>query len=183
MDGGIAKSSPVRLGGAFVTPVKGRRRETLGGVIGDRVYLPGSPVMTLEGLLQEAEVQVASTKKPTSSKESTEKSSATMKVSNVWTKDEWKLLDMCFTEERYVAGGGNIMAEVDDVDIDAVVWRFLELAPDSRWDKSVFLPPFLRLLGLLYHPQERTSPQVTSNSEEATLWEDCTTSHPTGESS
>ncbi|KAK0244405.1 hypothetical protein EDD85DRAFT_807955 [Armillaria nabsnona] len=136
MDGGIAKSSPVRLGGAFVTPVKGRRRETLGGVIGDRVYLPGSPVMTLEGLLQEAEVQVASTKKPTSSKESIEKSSATMKVSNVWTKDEWKLLDMCFTEERYVAGGGNIMAEVDDVDIDAVVWRFLELAPDSRWDKN-----------------------------------------------
>ncbi|PBK97890.1 hypothetical protein ARMGADRAFT_1009821 [Armillaria gallica] len=136
MDGGIAKSSPVRLGGAFVTPVKGRRRETLGGVIGDRVYLPGSPVMTLEGLLQEAEVQVASTKKPTSSKESIEKSSTTMKVSNVWTKDEWKLLDMCFTEERYVAGGGNIMAAVDDVDIDAVVWRFLELAPDSRWDKN-----------------------------------------------
>ncbi|SJL07315.1 uncharacterized protein ARMOST_10661 [Armillaria ostoyae] len=136
MDGGIAKSSPVRLGSAFVTPVKGRRRETLGGVIGDRVYLPGSPVMTLEGLLQEAEVQVASTKKPTSSKESIEKSSATMKLSNVWTKDEWKLLDMCFTEERYVAGGGNIMAEVGDVEIDAIVWRFLELAPDSRWDKN-----------------------------------------------
>ncbi|KAK0487265.1 hypothetical protein IW261DRAFT_1446820 [Armillaria novae-zelandiae] len=135
MDGGISKSSPVRLGGAFVTPAKGRRRETLGGVIGDRVYLPGSPVMTLEGLLQEAEVQVMSARKPVSGKESIEKSSAAMKLSNVWTKDEWKLLDMCFTEERYVAGGGNIMAEVDDVDIDAVVWRFLELAPDSRWDE------------------------------------------------
>ncbi|KAK0503818.1 hypothetical protein EDD18DRAFT_1344719 [Armillaria luteobubalina] len=136
IDGGISKSSPVRLGGAFVTPAKGRRRETLGGVIGDRVYLPGSPVMTLEGLLQEAEAQVMSARKPVSSKESLEKSSVTMEPSNVWTKDEWKLLDMCLTEERYVAGGGNIMAEVDDVDIDAVVGRFLELAPDSRWDKN-----------------------------------------------
>ncbi|KAK0201633.1 hypothetical protein DFS33DRAFT_1348892 [Desarmillaria ectypa] len=136
MDGGIAKSSPIRLGGAFVTPVKGRRRETLGGVIGDRVYIPGSPVITLEGLLQQAEVQVASAKKPGYRKESIEELPATVKLSNVWTKDEWKLLDMCFTEERYEVGGGSIMAEVDDVDIDAVVRQFLELTPDGQWAKD-----------------------------------------------
>lgn len=136
IDGGIAKSSPICLGGAFVTPVKGRRRETLGGVIGDRVYLPGSPVMTLEGLLRDAEIQVASAKKPSSSKDPIEKPYATVKRPNVWTKDNWRLLDMCFTEERYETGDGNIMADVDDVDIDTVVWRFVELMPDGRWAKE-----------------------------------------------
>ncbi|KAH6909522.1 hypothetical protein BKA70DRAFT_1276401 [Coprinopsis sp. MPI-PUGE-AT-0042] len=44
-----------------------------------------------------------------------------------WTKDEWKLLDGCFTDERMELGGGEEMAPVDAVQLENVVQRFVSL--------------------------------------------------------
>jgi len=68
-----------------------------------------------------------------------------------WTKDSWKQLDMCFTDERLDVAeklgleSGKI-ADVDDVKIENVVERFVEMMGGSRvvdgwgsdWDRCVF---------------------------------------------
>ena len=48
-----------------------------------------------------------------------------------WEKDDWKLLDACFTDERLSLGsnkqiGEAVLAPVEDVGIDRVVDRFLD---------------------------------------------------------
>ena len=49
-----------------------------------------------------------------------------------WTKADWKLLDSCFTDERYDLGEQmglevGCLADVDDVPLECVVERFIEL--------------------------------------------------------
>ena len=47
-----------------------------------------------------------------------------------WTKDDWKLLDACFTDERFVVGsnlrvGGNGLVGVEVIDLGHVVDRYI----------------------------------------------------------
>ncbi|KAJ3988967.1 hypothetical protein F5890DRAFT_1583098 [Lentinula detonsa] len=162
-------------------------RHSLGTVIGDMVYMPGSPVTTLGGLLEEAEreVQVEQSKGLTPrvpksiSKENalvgmalgerpsyqtplpakyglaTGPSTFARGVKDLedgsrhgeqsafreWSKEEWKILDACFTDERIDLASKSSsvsclstfndrddeipLAEVDLVDVDNVIERFI----------------------------------------------------------
>ncbi|KIK63033.1 hypothetical protein GYMLUDRAFT_41334 [Collybiopsis luxurians FD-317 M1] len=186
-DAGISK------GKASVTP-----RRSLATVIGDKVYIPGTPVMTLGGLLEaaEKEVQLEQSRGLTprtqnspfssSSEEQTlvemalaekatyrtplpakygfgsrPRSSSANEVGGdedeglsvqrrEWTKDEWKILDGCFTDERIqlaqthcenlvsTMNNGDEEAPlvgVDLVDVDTVVGRFVtEMGGDEMID-------------------------------------------------
>ena len=162
---GITKSVP-----------KNRRRATLGiGVVGDRVFLPGTPSMTLPELLKEAEVEVSrelehvhshyedsnsvdvwsaspnlgpsghrdpfKTPLPNRYRASTpalavsefDGSATSGSGEQPWTKEEWKLLDACFTDERLDIGATleripeGTLAPVDMVSVDRVVDRFISL--------------------------------------------------------
>ncbi len=92
---------------------------------------PGSPAITLDNLLDQVEVEVKSVKQPVEHKKRLEIAQG----GGVWSKEEWRTLDMCFTEERYEVGGGDVMAHVDDVEIANVVARFEELVPYGEWTK------------------------------------------------
>ncbi|KAF9456860.1 hypothetical protein BDZ94DRAFT_1326661 [Collybia nuda] len=146
------------------TPAEKQRRATLGtgmGVLGDRVYIPGTPTMTLPELLREAEAQVAgntpakrasvgtllSGRKasfgtplimtPVPRQHSSAAIQAALGEEQVWTREEWKLLDACFTEERLERGLNGTLASVDAVHTDDVVTRFFALFDDAApWDRS-----------------------------------------------
>ena len=125
------------------------------GVIGDKVIIPGTPVTTLPELLQDVEKEVAreatlsawsvrtffgtqnrqdplKTPIPERSKDKT-----TSLVPNTpypvgkrgWTKDDWKLLDACFTDQRLQLGNveEGLLASVDIVALDDVITRFVSL--------------------------------------------------------
>lgn len=173
------------LAGSGVVKGKARAspRHSLGTVVGDKVYIPGSPVMTLGGLLKEAEKEVQSVglknlpprsagslfrdntlvglalgerdlyHTPQASKflsKSKPHSSLMHELVNQgdiaesslpsreWSKDDWKILDGCFTDERIelasrmqpdsIRGEGDEeipLVGVDLVDIDDVVERFV----------------------------------------------------------
>lgn len=173
------------LAGAGIVKGKARAspRHSLGTVVGDKVYIPGSPVMTLGGLLEEAEKEVQSVglkslaprsagspfrdntlvglalgerdlyHTPQASKflsKSKPHSSLVHEIVNQddvaesslpgreWTKDDWKILDGCFTDERIELasrmqpdsslGEGDEeipLVGVDLVDVDDVVERFV----------------------------------------------------------
>ncbi|KAF9258887.1 hypothetical protein L218DRAFT_1004415 [Marasmius fiardii PR-910] len=120
------------------------RRLSLGTVVGDKVYIPGSPVVTLSGLLEQAAKEVGSSGAIEPGRSGSEAFKTPLPVSQrrslssiedkwEWTKDDWKALDACFTDERIALGEGrseNIdsMADVDAVDLDKVVDRLLDLA-------------------------------------------------------
>ncbi|CDO73904.1 hypothetical protein BN946_scf185016.g61 [Trametes cinnabarina] len=150
IEGGITKHS---------SPLK--RRRTFGGVIGDKIVIPGSPAMTIPELLSEAERSVEQRERSLHTP-----ARATSFLSDVgvfkvpldrpafetpgprqrvhsrpffnasgpraWDKDDWKLLDACFTDERLALGshkrplGEAVLAAVDDVDLGRVIDRFLE---------------------------------------------------------
>ncbi|TDL19889.1 hypothetical protein BD410DRAFT_899871 [Rickenella mellea] len=123
------------------------RRSTFGGVLGGKVYIPGSPAMTLPELLHEAELEVVSSSpkklvtttrddevtpslfspedddvSPTREAESTERE---------WTKKDWKALDQCFSDERLAVAVQRGAAEgtfagVYDVELGDVVRRYIE---------------------------------------------------------
>ncbi|KAH8083284.1 hypothetical protein BXZ70DRAFT_900722, partial [Cristinia sonorae] len=144
MDGGISKSSTLK------------RRQSLGGMVGDKVFIPGSPVMTLPQLLHEVEqslhiedMSVSSSPfrpisplayKTLSRESSLYESVLRSKVSSVpgivgprgWCKDDWKKLDSCYTDERIAMAEesglpNGEMVSADEVDLDAIVDRFIEL--------------------------------------------------------
>ncbi|EIW55932.1 uncharacterized protein TRAVEDRAFT_73651 [Trametes versicolor FP-101664 SS1] len=147
VEGGITKHN---------TPVK--RRRTFGGVLGDRVIIPGSPSMTVPELLHEAERTVEQRLHTPARATSFLSDSGMFKVPldrsafetpgprqkvharpvfnssgpRSWDKDDWKLLDACFTDERLALGshkrplGEAVLASVEDVDLNQVVERFLE---------------------------------------------------------
>lgn len=121
---GITKANPVR-------PRKVKRRTTTGGVIGDVVFSPGSPTSSLPLLPVEEPPRYS-----------------TIEAAEIdqkeWTRDNWKQLDGCFTDERLEAGSrlgleGHVLADVDQVQIENVVLRFLSLSdsPDAStlWTK------------------------------------------------
>ncbi|RDX46692.1 hypothetical protein OH76DRAFT_1406776 [Lentinus brumalis] len=159
MDGGVNKGTPVR------------RRRTLGGVIGDKVFIPGSPLMTMPQLLHEAERSVEQRERSlhTPSRKESFASDTSFKLPlpvdspmfetpgprrayprptfnpsgpRGWGKDDWKLLDACFTDERIALGsnkriGEATLAPVEDVVLDNVVNRFLDytggIPQDECW--------------------------------------------------
>lgn len=138
-----------------------RRRSTLGmGVIGDRVFIPGSPAITLPELLQEAELEVRDSPRSLSQKSlvlpargdpfhtpiaaKCRVQAANVRISDQkvevyggdigereWTKEDWKHLDACFTDQRLEVGSRladaeqNMLAPVDMVPIDDVVDKFV----------------------------------------------------------
>ncbi|TFK67570.1 hypothetical protein BDN72DRAFT_90243 [Pluteus cervinus] len=135
---------------------KKERRLTLGGVVGDQVFIPGTPVMTLPQLLAEAEKDLSvhheqeslclsprrdPFKTPLPRRHSAvvehhQPAPSQFTVSDVgqrvWAKDDWKQLDGCFTDERLAAGMDqglqpDELADVDDVQIENVVERFVTL--------------------------------------------------------
>ncbi|KAI1798379.1 hypothetical protein LXA43DRAFT_1088487 [Ganoderma leucocontextum] len=143
IEGGIAKRG---------TP----RRRTLGGIVGDQVFIPGSPMMTVPELLKQAERTVEQRERsilhtpsrdpagesasfrlplpvdtPTFETPGPEERMHARPMFNAsgpraWKKDDWKLLDACFTDERLSIGshkrlGEATLAHVDDVDLDNVV--------------------------------------------------------------
>lgn len=123
-DSGISKSTP---------------RKSRGGVIGEVVFMPDSPAITLKGLLRSVEKDVAKETELARSVAQTPQNRLLHKQkwkdhqTEEWTRDNWKLLDMCFTDERYQLGGGEDMADVDLVDVDSVVERFVEIIEEVYW--------------------------------------------------
>ncbi|KAH9939178.1 hypothetical protein B0H21DRAFT_757154 [Amylocystis lapponica] len=134
LDSGIAKRSSAAY-----------RRHTLGGLIGDKVFIPGSPMMTLPQLLQEAEASLVHDDKcmtppravvrhdifktPVSGSRSFEMPSAVFSDQSLsspppysdasvgWTKGDWKRLDSCFTDERLAVGASKRLGNtLADVD-------------------------------------------------------------------
>ncbi|EGN92530.1 hypothetical protein SERLA73DRAFT_79466 [Serpula lacrymans var. lacrymans S7.3] len=136
-DAGITKSSD--------SPSTRLRRRTFGGVVGDKVFIPGSPITTLPALLQEAEgtihqftpnkpAQTESYKAPISSINAAlnEVSESIDPSNRKWTKEDWKYLDACFTEERLSVGAQlgqdeGSLSGVDEVVVEDVVDRFVLL--------------------------------------------------------
>lgn len=125
---------------------KRKRRSTLGGMIGDRVFIPGSPAMTLPELLIRAEVGLEEHEtamhqtpfKPLNRDPFTTPGPRSTWISDneqnqdtrQWTKQDWKQLDACFTDERlHIAESlgmpEDALADVDDVKIESVVERFI----------------------------------------------------------
>ena len=133
-----------------------RRRSTLGmGVIGDRVFIPGSPAITLPELLHEAELEVRDSPRslsqrslvlpargdpfrtPIAAKYRVQMAGQKVEVysgdigEREWTKEDWKHLDACFTDQRLEVGSRlagveqNMLASVDMVSIDDVVDKFV----------------------------------------------------------
>ena len=147
---GVAKASSCR-----------RRRSTLGmGVIGDRVFIPGTPATTLPELLQEAEREVRDSpqspsrrslvlagrgdpfKTPMAAKYRMQAANTFMAVQRAeaygcdigereWTKEDWKHLDACFTDQRLEVGSRlacaeqDLLAPVDMISINDVVDKFV----------------------------------------------------------
>ncbi|KAH9855668.1 hypothetical protein C2E23DRAFT_594530 [Lenzites betulinus] len=156
-----ARRKSVLAGGISKQASPMKRRRTFGGVLGDKVIIPGSPVMTIPELLHEAERSVEQRERSmhtparaTSFLNDTglfkvpldrpafETPGPRQRVHSrpmfnpngprSWDKDDWKLLDACFTDERLALGshkrpiGEAILAPVDDVDLDRVIDRFME---------------------------------------------------------
>ncbi|KAJ2923865.1 hypothetical protein H1R20_g13228, partial [Candolleomyces eurysporus] len=142
---------------------KRRRATLGMGVIGDRVVIPGSPSVTLPELLHQAEkevlnhspVKVSAVATPPLTRASLDAKrlfetpvrkevSPTVVVFPVWnqtyegeerpwTKEEWKVLDSCLTDERLDVRGGysphaQELKPVDEIDVDNVVERFVGMA-------------------------------------------------------
>lgn len=164
---------------------KKRRRSTLGmGVLGDTVFIPGSPATTLPRLLAEAEAEVVRMSPVKGSlvrevfdgvgqrdpfKTPLPRRADLTKVSlgqvdgyinndeesreRIWTKEDWKQLDGCFTDERLAIGdrlpaelARDGLAPVDMVQVSDVVERFLVLMGGlevvatfgGAWERYVF---------------------------------------------
>ncbi|KAF9493771.1 hypothetical protein BDN71DRAFT_1449825 [Pleurotus eryngii] len=134
----------------------------VGGMIGDAVVIPGSPVMTLPELLQKAERDIRVESARRGAVDAIQRESPTWQdpyttpcpptrrfplpsapreqdaaTPRVWLKDDWKILDSCFTDERLelgatvalgedIEGDLDVLADVDDVSLDDVVDRFID---------------------------------------------------------
>ncbi|TFK47545.1 hypothetical protein OE88DRAFT_767522 [Heliocybe sulcata] len=113
------------------------------GVLGDRVYIPGSPVVSVGELMKEAEGEVSILHERSMRSEKSGRSETSVRSEHLldsergerksvfpaqarkdgWMKEDWKLLDACFTDERLATG-----ADADEVAAENVVARFLELS-------------------------------------------------------
>ncbi|PFH50497.1 hypothetical protein AMATHDRAFT_47821 [Amanita thiersii Skay4041] len=161
------------LGGGIVKD-KARLSRASTGVLGNKVFIPGAPVTTLPDLLREAEVEVSFTSFSSTPRKNSHDNTLSfldegksnlglLDLSTIsildqtdcerdWTKEDWKLLDACFTDERLRVGsnlgiGGDGLADVDSVGLDNVVLRYIDflggedaarrLGPD--WDREVIM--------------------------------------------
>ncbi|KAI0318078.1 hypothetical protein OF83DRAFT_1282963 [Amylostereum chailletii] len=132
---GIVKSSP--------RP----RQAARGVVVNGHVIMPGSPSMTLPQLLHEAESDIGTpardshplahddyrTPSPGHGARRTQDATIVIDMDGPreWNRNDWKLLDACFTDERLEVAarwgdktGG--MGDVDAVELDDVVDRFVD---------------------------------------------------------
>jgi hypothetical protein len=121
-----------------------KRRITLGGVVGNRVVMPGSPAITLTELLKEAEVGLEREGSAPPSRHASEGPVGTPSppsraptpvgrdlLPREWTRNDWKLLDACFVDERAEEGkrlglGDNVLAGADDVCDEEIVNKFIQ---------------------------------------------------------
>ena len=128
----------VGSGGITKNRESAKRRQSVGGVRGEVAFIPGSPVMTLKGLLKRTEQEVGhesvpsstSTHSPTPEAELSFPTLSQALLPGEWTKDHWKVIDFCFTEERLAVGG-----DVENVVLDKVVERFLTEVDQVGWDR------------------------------------------------
>lgn len=147
------------VGSGGINKYRDARRRRSMGVFGERVVIPGSPAITLPELLQQAERRVEM-ESPGKGKGKGELWTPPVRNRDpfvtplparifaapvsapaadggvrVWTKEEWKLLDSCFTDERMelveanpgVYAGRGEMAPVEDVVLASVVERFVRM--------------------------------------------------------
>lgn len=149
-----------------------RRYSTLGGVIGDLVYIPGSPVMTLPELLKQAEVGLD--ERATAIHQTPFKplnlsgdpfTTPGLRCTSIpehergqdirqWAKQDWKQLDACFTDERlHVAESlgmpEDALADVDDIKIEGVVERFIQTIGGAE-EIKIWGPLWDRCVDLLF---------------------------------
>ena len=103
-----------------ITKDKAKKRACIGtGVVGSQVFISGTPVTTLRNLLAEVEAEVSLVAPPAKDIYETpvrlRSSLGVFDLSMVsslvnqegerqWAKDDWKLLNACFTDERSVVG-------------------------------------------------------------------------------
>lgn len=132
---GVSKSpSPARLA-----------RRSFGVVVNGRVVMAGSPSMTLPELLYEAESELDSPTVPKHSQHdlrtpspapaSFRRPEAPLVIDTdgprEWSRSDWKLLDACFTDARLEVGarwgGEETLGDVDAVDLEDVVQRFVDI--------------------------------------------------------
>lgn len=123
-----------------------KKRASVGtGVIGSQVFISGAPVTTLRNLLDEVEAEVSFISPPAKNTYETPvrrrsslgvfdfsfvSSLHSQEGERDWTKEDWKLLDACFTDERFVVGGnlrigGDGLADVEVIDLGHVVDRYI----------------------------------------------------------
>jgi len=139
-----------------------RRRRSI-GVIGDRVYMPGSLAMTLPELLREVEAEVVAGtpvkevgirypfQTPLPPARFGHPGAALVPPvvfghdgeERVWTKEDWKQLDACFTDARLemgrqldIDGDEEGLAPVDCVEVEDVVERFVLLMGGDQMVRS-----------------------------------------------
>ncbi|TFK18687.1 hypothetical protein FA15DRAFT_760509 [Coprinopsis marcescibilis] len=139
---------------------KHRERRRSMGVIGDRVIIPGSPSTTLPELLERAEKEVAvenaSPEKRNRTPERLKDPFSTPRTMpqpfilpavrvtegpRAWTKEEWKILDSCFTDERMdiaddAKDARQELASVDDVSVERIADRFVDIMGGDEVVKS-----------------------------------------------
>lgn len=141
------------------------RRHSIGGVIGSKVIIPGSPSTTLPELLKEAEASVLQEdsfhsslhapslsvlpKTPASGPSMSFPRSSIASTSQIrqtvyeafgpheWSKEDWKLLDSCYTDERLaLTRSPEALAPAEAVDLENVVDRFATAAGGADMIKS-----------------------------------------------
>jgi hypothetical protein len=158
-----ARLNDVLQGGIVKTSNKKLRRTTLGGMIGDKVIIPGSPAISLPELLQQAEITLNQSPLPKSPLKSASNSKSVPRPiqsknsEREWTRADWKQLDACFTEERLEIGARKglpweQLADVDDINIEDVVTRFIDVVGGydavrsfgSAWTQ--YVPLFCRIV-------------------------------------
>ncbi|KAG5353073.1 hypothetical protein C0989_010696 [Termitomyces sp. Mn162] len=164
------------------------RRRTLGAsIIGDKVFIPGSPATTLPELLKQAEAAVSGT--PAKFETSSHLFTPVPRPSaiglarslfnnaakeRVWSKDEWKLLDACFTDERIALGDGQL-APVDHVQHENVVRRFVDLLGGeevvNKWGEDWETENLVQRVKALQNKQRKgiVAPPTTPNTPRPSL--------------
>ncbi|KAI0827017.1 hypothetical protein BC628DRAFT_191476 [Trametes gibbosa] len=126
VDGGISKHA---------SPMK--RRRTFGGVLGDKRERSMHTPARATSFLSDSGVFKVPLDRPAFETPGPRQRVHSRPLFNptgprIWDKDDWKLLDACFTDERLALGshkrpiGEAILASVDDVDLDRVIDRFFE---------------------------------------------------------
>jgi hypothetical protein len=124
------------------------RRNTWNDTVWDSPVIPGSPALSLpELLLEQAEITLSHSSPSKSfqcrtaspgnqlllqSPTSAFSAQGAGRCQREWTRADWKSLDACFTEERLEiaarkALGNGQLANVEDVNLDDVVVRFVRM--------------------------------------------------------